>query len=331
MRLHDGLGDGQPQSEAAAIGAGGVRPVKPVEDVGQLVGGDGIPLIFHPQAGVFPLPHRVQPDLRVGRGVFYGVVQQDGHGLLQLLPVAPHQKSRRNVVGQRVSRLIRHRLEPQGHIGRRVRQVRRGIRQAGIAPLHPGQCEHILHQLLHPAGLGADVVHILPLLRRGALLQQLCGGQDHRQGRFQLVAGVGQKLLLLRPCPVHRAGHGTTEHIAAGEQHRQRREADKKAAGQQTAEGGLLQRAVGKGDAGGQQPLLPQIAQVVRRQHALPALRRQRGGDDLRQRLLVRQIVVAVAGDADGAAGIDLRHKAGKSLLPRAVQLVAAAGLERLL
>ena len=230
-----------------------------------------------------------------------------------------------------MSRLVGHRLEPEGGVRRRVRQVRRGVRQVFAAPIHPGQGEHILHQTLHAAGLGPDVVHILLLLRRGALLQQLRRGQDHRQGRFQLVAGVGQELLLLLPRAVHRARHRAAEHIAAGEQHRQRRQADEQAAGQQAAEGGLLQRTVGKGDAGGQQPRLPQVAQVVLRQHALVAVRRKGGGDDIHQRRLVRQVVVAVAGDTDGAAGVDLRHEAGHPLLSRLGQVVAAAGLEHLL
>ena len=145
------------------------------------------------------------------------------------------------------------------------------------------------------------------------------------------MAGIRQELLLLLPRTAHRARHRAAEHIAAHEQHRQRRKADEQTAGQQAAEGGLLQRAVGKGDAGGQQPRLPQIAQMVLRQHALVTVRRQGGGDNIHQRLLVRQVVVAVAGDADGAAGIDLRHEAGDALPSRLGRVVAAAGLEHLL
>ena len=138
------------------------------------------------------------------------------------------------------------------------------------------------------------------------------------------MAGIGQELLLLLPRTGHRPRHRTAEHIAAGEQHRQRHKSDEQAAGQQAAEGGLLQRAVGKGDAGGQEPHAPQIAQVVVRQHALVLLGRQGGCDDGRQRRLVRQVIVAVAGDADGAAGVDLCHEAGQGGPVRLGQVVNA-------
>ena len=250
----------------------------------QLVGGDVCAPVLHLYTGVPALPQGVQPDLRVGRGVFDGVVQQDGHRLSQLLPVAPHRQVRRDVVGQGMACLEGHRFEPQGGVRRDVGKVRRRVRQVRAAALHPGQGQHILHQPLHAVGLGADVIHILLLLRQRGLVQQLRRGQHHRQGRFQLMAGIGQELLLLLPRTGHRPRHRTAEHIAAGEQHRQRHKSDEQAAGQQAAEGSLLQRAVGKGDAGGQKPHAPQIAQVVVRQHALVLLSRQGGGDDVRQR-----------------------------------------------
>ena len=68
-------------------------------------------------------------------------------------------------------------------------------------------------------------------------------------------------------------------------------------------------------------------------QRAGVLVRRQGGSDDLRHTGLVAEVIVAIAGHADGAAAIDLGHKAGDAvhtglaaavvaLLQRLVQLL---------
>ena len=197
--------------------------------MGQLLGGD-------PLAGVLHRQHRIpsggvqrQADGTAGRGVFHGVVQQDIHQLIQLLAVAGQGQAVLNVVFQRVSRLERHRLEPQCGVRHQIAEIQRRKGRGGPAALRPGEGQHILHQLLHPAGFRQNVVHIPLLLSAGRLLQQIGGGQDHRQGGFQLVTGVGDKLLLILPRPHHRAGDEAAQQPADSQQHQQRAQPDQQA------------------------------------------------------------------------------------------------------
>ena len=138
------------------------------------------------------------------------------------------------------------------------------------------------------------------------------------------MAGVGDKLLLILPRPHHGTGDEAAQQPTDAQQHQQRRAADQQADPHQRPEGGLLKGAVHKSDADGQGAVLPVKAHVPGCQHAALAAVGQRLGDGGQQRVLVVQIVVAAAGDADGAAGQHLRQKAGKPG-------VGHAGLHRLL
>ena len=330
MGVHDGLGNGQPQAEAAAVGAGFVGAVKAIEDVGQLVRRDVLAPVRDSEHGAAALPRGVQLDGRAGRSVLHGVVQQHCQRLPQPGAVAPNGQSGGDVVLQQMPGFKGHRLEPQGGGDSHLGHVRRGIRQGARALLGAEQGEHVLHQRAHAAALRLNVVDIRLLLRRGAAPQQIRRGQDHRQGRFQLMAGVGQELLLLRPRRSHRLCHHAGQQIAAQEQHHQRHASHQRAGAQQRPQGRVFQIGVGKGDGGGGIARLPQVAQVVFVQRA--GIRRpvQGGGDDVRQPRLVAEIIVAVARHADGAAAVDLRHEAGDAVHPRLADAVVPL-LQRLI
>ena len=245
-------------------------------------------------------------------GVFDGVVQQDPRHLLQLVPAAGDGDALVDVIAQLPPGLEGHRLEPQRRVHHGVGQIHRD--HGGLQPpvVGPGQGQHILHQPLHPPAGPADVVHIRLLVRLNRrLLHQVRRGQNHRQGRFQLMGRVGQEPALLVQGPGHRPGGQARQQIAAPQQHRQGRYAYNQAHFHHRPEGGVLLGGVGEGDAGIQRPVGPEIPQMIAAQDAggIPLL--QAGSDDLRHGVLVVQPVIAAAGQAHGAAGGHVRHKAG--------------------
>ena len=333
MGIHDGFGNGQAQAKTVAVGTGVVGAVKAVKNAGELVRRDIRPLIGHGHHSAAALPDGGQADGRTGCGVFDGVIQQHRQGLAQLGAVAPDRKRRRNIVIQHMAGLKGHRLKPQGGSHRRLRQVGDGVRRAAGVLLGAEEGEHILHQGLHAAALRPDIVHVDRLLRRSALLQQLGGGKDDRQRGLQLMAGVGEELLLLGPGGTYRLGNHTGEQIAAQKQHHQCAAAHQRAGLQQCVQGGVFQIGIGKRNGSSGVAPLAQIAQMKFVQRAGVLVRRQGGSDDLRHAGLVAEVIVAVAGHADGAAAIDLGHKAGYAvhaglaaaivaLLQRLVQLL---------
>ena len=118
-----------------------------------------------------------------------------------------------------------------------------------------------------------DVVQVLPAFFSVRLAgRQLRRGQDHRQGRFQLVGGVGDKLLLLLPGLLHRLHREARQPVAYPCQQQQRRQGYPAHPQQQAAHGGLLLGAVGEGQAHRQCPGLAHIPQGVVLQNPLPAL-----------------------------------------------------------
>ena len=88
MGLHNGLGDGQPQTVAAGLGvAGGIGAVKPVEQKGSLLFGDGSAGIAHREHQIIFLPFQAAPGPCAGQSILEGVVQQDGQQLVHRLGV----------------------------------------------------------------------------------------------------------------------------------------------------------------------------------------------------------------------------------------------------
>jgi len=106
--LHDPLGDGKTQAVAAAVGAGLVQAVEPLENVPagglrkRLTRREDCQQTFS-SAGMIQGKHH----LRTGCGVFQSVVQQNVHHLLQLLPAAQDPDVRRNAAVQHQT-LLKH-------------------------------------------------------------------------------------------------------------------------------------------------------------------------------------------------------------------------------
>ena len=91
--VHDGLGNGQPQAEAAAVGAGLIGAVKAVEDVGKIFLGDAVPVVLYPYRHMPFLRAAGQVQLAAGiahavgqdigdRSAQPGIIAADHNGLL---------------------------------------------------------------------------------------------------------------------------------------------------------------------------------------------------------------------------------------------------------
>ena len=126
------------------------------------------------------------------------------------------------------------------------------------------------------------------------------------------MAGVREELLLILPCSGHGTGDEPAQQPTQSQQHQQRAAADQQADAHQRPQRSLLKGTVHKGDADTQQALLPVVAHMLLGQHTAFSAGGQCLGHQLRQGIPVLQIVVIAAGDADGAAGQHLRHKAGQ-------------------
>ena len=88
--LRDGLGDGEPQAEAALLPTGGVRPVEALKEPGQLLRRDGMAAaaVGDAEDGLVPLGPQGEDDALTGGAVLGGVVQKDGEAAAELFPVA---------------------------------------------------------------------------------------------------------------------------------------------------------------------------------------------------------------------------------------------------
>ena len=315
------------------VGAGRIRAVEAVEEVGELLRRDGVAGVFHLERGIAPALAERQAHGRARGRVLHGVVEQDGEHLPQLVRAAAHGEVLRQLILERVPRLEGDRLEGHGRLVRQLAQRDRLHRRFRAAAVAAGEGQHPLDKAAHTLRLGADVVEILGALGGALLLCEEVGrGEDDRQRRFQLVRRVGDKALLLVPRALHRAHGQSREQIAEPEEHRQRPQPQQQARTQQLAQGGLLAGAVGEGDARGERGLHAQIAQLIIPQDALVVRLVETVLNDGEQRLLVVEAVVAAAADADGAAVIDDGDEARAA--PRRLsgrERVIGAGLQRLL
>ena len=222
MLRRNGLGDGKTQTEAASLPAGGVRPIEPFEEALQLLRRNGIAGVGHREP-CLPLGF-LQGEAHRAAAVFHGVVQQDGDEPPQLVRITGNGDVSGNFVFQSLPRLEGHRLKGQRAVCRRIGEgdLREGGSRGHI--VRPGQRQHLLNQRFHLPGLGVDVVRPTggTFLQRGAL-QQLRIGEDHGEGGFQFVGGVGEELPLLFPCLFHRPhrpagqqdGHAQQQHWTA--------------------------------------------------------------------------------------------------------------------
>ena len=88
--LRDGLGNGEPQAEAALLPPGGVRPVEALKEPGQLLRRDGMAAaaVGNGENCLTALRPQGEDDALAGSAVLGGVVQKDGEEATELLPVA---------------------------------------------------------------------------------------------------------------------------------------------------------------------------------------------------------------------------------------------------
>ena len=197
--------------------AGLLHPVKPLEDVRQVLDGDPDAGVAHHQLGV--LRQRPQADVdRPFPGVLERVGQQVRDDLLPHLPVHPH--------GLEQGRGVDGELEPGGlggtaeyghDLGGQRREVRR--QEPGVQPpgLQLGEVEQGPDQAQQPAGVAFGQLQVGRQVRRefpGPLQRLLQRRQQQRQRGAELVADVGEELRLdpvqlgqpLQPLPLPRGG-----------------------------------------------------------------------------------------------------------------------------
>ena len=196
--------DREPEARAGQ-GAGLARAVEALEDVGKIGRGDARPVVADRDDAVGERDlHRA-----VGGTPLRGVVEQVGHGTLQgaRLTLDPPRAQ----VG-----VERERRGPQLHAIDRVRHDVGEVHRLGIVVqrLVARQLDEVADQGRELLDLGADVghdLHRLLVAQRAARLarlgQELDVGAQAREGRAQLVSGVGHEAPLLQLRGVERGEH----------------------------------------------------------------------------------------------------------------------------
>ncbi len=102
MGLGERLGDGQPDPRAAPRPVtGGVGAVEPLEKVGQVLGGDALPVVGDGEHHRVSVGCGADVDVSMGRGVTQGVVEEIRQDLAHTLPVGPEPDRARHPGGQR--------------------------------------------------------------------------------------------------------------------------------------------------------------------------------------------------------------------------------------
>ena len=122
-------------------------------------------------------------------------------------------------------------------------------------------------------GFGEDVVRPPggPLLQ-GQGGEELRVGENHRQRRFQLVGGVGEKLALLAPGPLHGGCRPPGQDGGNPQQQQKRRQGDDQIGPHHLPEHGPLHGHIHKGHPLIEPVVPPEIAEAVALNHALREL-----------------------------------------------------------
>ena len=270
MGHHDAPGNGQSQPVATGLTVAGlVRPVKPIEEMGEffplqrLLDGighgqlEGTPLLFLPQL-YFSSPS----------GIFQGVVQQDGDELSDVFFIP--RKGEHGLDGERevLFLALGGGLEGVGHLLCHVGNGKLNALQLGLLLLHAGEINEIIGQLGQAPGLTADVGE--PLVFSALHLCQIRVGADDGHGGLQLMAGIGDELLLLfialRHWPDNMLGQDQQQNQDRRQPQQGQRQAGKKGA----AEGRETAAAVQKNDPAAQLIITEQIAVVSPETGAVP-------------------------------------------------------------
>ena len=267
-----------------------------------------------------PPGNQLQPNLCAGAGILPGVVQQYFRHLLQALGIAPNPDSRGDLLRQYQPPLKKQCLHGQGGLQHKLAQIHPGEGQICLLTVGTGQLQHLLHQRAHLPGHSQDA--LLKCFPAGLLvfptLQQLRVGDDHRQGRFQLMGGIRQKLLLLLPRRVHRADGPPGQKQAQPQKTGKAQKPHQNRVFQEIAQGGALTGQIHKHQCGALLAGKAGKAKVLLLQHPVfPLLCHLHHG---LQHALLRQLIETSGGIHNSALGIQIEDKIGQlHLLPAIV------------
>ena len=194
-----------------------------------------------------------------------GVVQQDLCQAQQVRGTAPDKKTGLCFRLQRQATLKKERFKGQNGFLCQLAEINPVHFHAGGAAVRAGQLQHVLCQAAHAPGHDQNVLRKLrPVaLAAGRVLQQLRIGQDHRQGCFQFMGGIGNELLLLRPGSLYRVDEPAGEKNAQQKKDDQCRHADEQAGLDQGLHGAALAGNICKDNSrpGGRKAAV--VAQVI--------------------------------------------------------------------
>ncbi|MNV02306.1 hypothetical protein D3C71_925380 [compost metagenome] len=200
VQLHQLLGDGQAQPEAAvAPGGGAIGLAEAAEQVAQELRGDAIAAVGDADRPVPAIAAQGHRHGAFGRGEFDRIGEQVPQHLLQARGIAEHQ---RRVVGQDQAHLqglaLGHQFLGTHGFGQLRAQVQHLHFQLYLAQQHAAEVEHVRDQpLLRHRAVGD---HAQALVQRAGVVhplqQQFAPAQDGGQRGAQFVGQGGQELVL---------------------------------------------------------------------------------------------------------------------------------------
>ena len=203
-------------------GAGAVDPVKALEHVFAFLRRERLAGRCYAQSG-FVVPGLFQRYAdRTGGGIFDGIIQQDLRALPEMLRAAPHRDAGFNIGLKRQAIFKEQRFKRQHGVLHQRTPVERLKYFFHRAVIHSRKLQKVFHQPTHLVGHGEDALGKTLPLRLGIrrITEHFRVREDHGERRFQLVRGVGNELLLLRPCPFHRLHRPARQKKADGEKNR---------------------------------------------------------------------------------------------------------------
>ena len=214
MGLGNAPGDGQPDAKAAGGSiAGGVGAVKAVKQLCKRFLRDGVAAVAAAQRNAPPGLFQRQGDGAVCPGVLDRVVQQNAHQLPDGVFIALIGQVRGDIQYKAVPLALGKVPEGLGGVRYCFADGERLHLQRGDPLVHAGQGDQCIDQRRQLFGLRLRFID--PFLLAGLHFQHAQTGGNDRDGGLELVAGVGDKLLLLFSAAHHRIDG------AAGEQHHQ--------------------------------------------------------------------------------------------------------------
>ena len=182
-----------------------------VEDVGQLLGRDGLALVADGDVGLAPLGGDLQGEQALGGGELHGVVQQVVAHLGDGVRVAPDHHRAVGEVGLDVQVLLGDLgLQAHQHPQEDLLHVELLLGGHPLRGLEPGELQHPADQTGQAAGLRGDDLEGFPLLLRGngAVQDALGKAGDGGHGGLELVGDVGHELAALLLRLGQGVGHG---------------------------------------------------------------------------------------------------------------------------